>query len=274
MIRPATAMISRAPTPPADRPRLVLLGSTGSIGTQTLEVVDRLAADASSLQRVPQPVALAAGGSRLDLLAEQAVRYGVALLAVACAEAGVEERVRHHLARASARQARPDPVRRILVGPHAAAEVIAASGVGEGDTVLNAVTGSVGLGPTLAALASGACLALANKESLVVGGALVREALVRPGQVVPVDSEHSAIAQCLLSGAHFAGLTSPVATGRSQVRRLVLTASGGPFRGRTRAELTGVTAAQALAHPTWAMGPVVTVNSSTLINKGLELPAC
>ena len=141
----------------------------------------------------------------------------------------------------------------------------------EGDTVLNGVTGSVGLGPTLAALRSGARLALANKESLVVGGALVRAALARPGQVVPVDSEHSAIAQALASGRHEKGLTSPTVTGRSEVRRLVLTASGGPFRGRGRADLAGVTAAQALSHPTWAMGPVVTVNSSTLVNKGLEL---
>lgn len=143
--------------------------------------------------------------------------------------------------------------------------------MGWGDTVLNGITGSVGLRPTLAALACGATLALANKESLVVGGALVRRALVRPGQVVPVDSEHSAIAQALRSGVHEKGLTSPVQTGRTEVRRLILTASGGPFRGRGRAELTGVTAEQALAHPTWAMGPVVTVNSSTLINKGLEL---
>ena len=143
--------------------------------------------------------------------------------------------------------------------------------MGPGDTVLNGITGSVGLRPTLAALACGATLALANKESLVVGGALVRRALVRPGQVVPVDSEHSAIAQALRSGVHEKGLTSPVLTGRTEVRRLILTASGGPFRGRSRAELTGVTAEQALAHPTWAMGPVVTVNSSTLINKGLEL---
>ena len=156
-------------------------------------------------------------------------------------------------------------------GVAAAADVVEAAAVGPGDTVLNGITGSVGLRPTLAALAGGATLALANKESLVVGGALVRRALVRPGQVVPVDSEHSAIAQALRSGVHEKGLTSPVQTGRTSVRRLILTASGGPFRGRSRAELTGVTAEQALAHPTWVMGPVVTVNSSTLINKGLEL---
>ncbi len=157
------------------------------------------------------------------------------------------------------------------VGPDAPVELVVRAGLAENDTVLNGITGSVGLRPTLAALATGARLALANKESLVVGGALVRHAVRRDGQVVPVDSEHSAIAQALASGRHEKGLTSPVVTGRSEVRRLVLTASGGPFRGRARADLAAVTAEQALAHPTWTMGPVVTVNSSTLVNKGLEL---
>jgi len=248
--------------------RLVLLGSTGSIGTQAVEVVERLAADGLA----PQVAGLAAGGGRLPLLAEQAVRLRVPALAVASQADGVVERLRHELAHAALRLGRPDPVRTVLTGPQAAAELVEATGVGqEGDTVLNGVTGSVGLGPTLAALRSGARLALANKESLVVGGALVRAALARSGQVVPVDSEHSAIAQALASGRHEKGLTSPTVTGRSEVRRLVLTASGGPFRGRSRADLAGVTAAQALSHPTWAMGPVVTVNSSTLVNKGLEL---
>ena len=137
--------------------------------------------------------------------------------------------------------------------------------------VLNGITGGVGLSSTLAALESGARLALANKESLVVGGALVKNAMRFPGQIVPVDSEHSAIAQALASGVHERGLTSPVVSGRSEVADLVLTASGGPFRGRTREQLRGVRAEQALAHPTWQMGPVVTINSSTLINKGLEL---
>jgi 1-deoxy-D-xylulose-5-phosphate reductoisomerase len=124
--------------------------------------------------------------------------------------------------------------------------------------VLNGITGSRGLGPTLAALAAGATLALANKESLVAGGALVTTAAA-PGQIVPVDSEHSALAQCLRGGRS------------DEVARLVLTASGGPFRGRRRAELADVTPEQALAHPTWVMGPVVTINSATLVNKGLEL---
>jgi 1-deoxy-D-xylulose-5-phosphate reductoisomerase len=124
--------------------------------------------------------------------------------------------------------------------------------------VLNGITGSIGLRPTLAALETGSTLALANKESLIVGGPLVKAA-ARPGQIVPVDSEHSALAQCLRGGR------------AEEVARLVVTASGGPFRGRSRAELADVTPEQALAHPTWAMGPVVTTNSATLVNKGLEV---
>ena len=267
---PSDPLVPADPVPVSADPRLVLLGSTGSIGVQTLDVVGRLAAGRPEGVSAPRVAALAAGGSRLAEFAEQAVRHEVPLLAVS-AGADAVPRLRAHLAEAAERLGRPDPVRRILTGPDAAADVVEAAGEGWGDTVLNGITGSVGLRPTLAALACGATLALANKESLVVGGALVRRALVRPGQVVPVDSEHSAIAQALRSGVHEKGLTSPVQTGRTEVRRLILTASGGPFRGRSRAELTGVTAEQALAHPTWAMGPVVTVNSSTLINKGLEL---
>jgi 1-deoxy-D-xylulose-5-phosphate reductoisomerase len=124
--------------------------------------------------------------------------------------------------------------------------------------VLNGITGAVGLRPTLAALDAGTTLALANKESLIMGGPLVT-ARARPGQIVPVDSEHSAVAQCLRGGS------------AAEVRRLVLTASGGPFRGRTREELADVTLAQALEHPTWSMGPVITINSATLVNKGLEV---
>jgi 1-deoxy-D-xylulose-5-phosphate reductoisomerase len=126
------------------------------------------------------------------------------------------------------------------------------------DVVLNGITGSVGLAPTLAALEVGSTLALANKESLIVGGELVTRA-AKPGQIVPVDSEHSAIAQALRSGDH------------GEIRRLVLTASGGPFRGRSRDSLANVTPAEALAHPTWDMGLVVTTNSATLVNKGLEI---
>ena len=250
---------------PQSPQRLVLLGSTGSIGTQTLEVLARLG------QAAPRVAALAASGSRLELLARQAVAWDVPVLAVTGGGEDLAGRLREALATTATAAGRPDPVTTILTGPDAATTAVEAAGLGPDDTVVNGITGSVGLLPTLAALRSGARLALANKESLVVGGALVREAVIRPGQIVPVDSEHSAIAQALASGRHEKGLTSPVISGLSEVRRLVLTASGGPFRGRNRAQLTGISAAAALNHPTWDMGPVVTINSSTLINKGLEL---
>jgi 1-deoxy-D-xylulose-5-phosphate reductoisomerase len=149
---------------------------------------------------------------------------------------------------------RPASVTEVVVGPDAAT---VAAGCGA-DVVLNGVTGSIGLRPTLAALAAGSVLALANKESLIIGGPLVKAA-AGPDQVVPVDSEHSAIAQSLRGGR------------AQEVRRLVVTASGGPFRGRTRAELAHVTPEQALAHPNFAMGRVITTNSATLVNKGLEV---
>ncbi|WP_295117534.1 1-deoxy-D-xylulose-5-phosphate reductoisomerase [uncultured Leifsonia sp.] len=194
--------------------RVVILGSTGSIGTQALDVI------AANPDRF-EVVGLTAGRNA-GLLAEQAERFGVRETALGAADA----------------------VRLIRSV--------------EADVVLNGITGSVGLGPTLAALETGAMLALANKESLIVGGELVKRAAA-PGQLVPVDSEHSALAQALRSGA------------ASEVRRLVLTASGGPFRGRSRESLRDVTPAQALAHPTWDMGLVVTTNSATLVNKGLEV---
>ena len=225
-------------------PRTVtVLGSTGSIGTQALEVISRNPEGF-------RVVALAAG-SNLDLLAEQAVAFEVDLVAVATGTAeAVAEAIGAYAARAGNAAYRPS----IVVGDDAAVTA-ARSGA---DVVLNGITGSIGLRPTLAALESGATLALANKESLIVGGPLVK-AVARPGQVVPVDSEHSAIAQCLRGGR------------ASEVRRLVLTASGGPFRGRSRESLHDVTPAQALAHPNFAMGRVVTTNSATLVNKGLEV---
>ena len=143
----------------------------------------------------------------------------------------------------------------VITGKRAATELVETI---DADVVLNGITGSIGLEPTLAALRAGRILALANKESLVAGGSLVVGAAA-PGQIVPVDSEHSALAQCLRGGTAL------------EVARLVVTASGGPFRGRTAAQLADVTSAQALAHPTWAMGPVVTINSATLVNKGLEV---
>jgi 1-deoxy-D-xylulose-5-phosphate reductoisomerase len=194
--------------------RVIVLGSTGSIGTQALEVI------AAHPDRF-EIVGLAAGSDRRTLQA-QAAATGVERLAL-----GVDEAVQ---------LVRDTPA----------------------DVVLNGITGSVGLGPTLAALEAGATLALANKESLIVGGALVKAAAA-PGQIVPVDSEHSALAQALRSGS------------AKEVRRLVLTASGGPFRGRSRAQLATVSPAEALAHPTWDMGVMVTTNSATLVNKGLEV---
>jgi 1-deoxy-D-xylulose 5-phosphate reductoisomerase len=212
-----------------------------------------------------QVLGLAAGGSQLDLLAQQVVEFSPCAVAVACTSAAAKlpDLLKHY----GVGQRQPQ----IISGPDAAAELVRSLAMGQEGTVLNGITGSVGLAATLATLADGARLALANKESLVVGGALVKQALAYPGQVVPVDSEHSAIAQALLSGRHEKGLTSPVVSGYSEVSRLILTASGGPFRGKKREQLSQVTAAQALAHPTWSMGPVVTVNSSTLVNKGLEL---
>ncbi|HVV23879.1 MAG TPA: 1-deoxy-D-xylulose-5-phosphate reductoisomerase, partial [Pseudonocardiaceae bacterium] len=147
------------------------------------------------------------------------------------------------------------PTPTILTGPDAVAEIIATAGA---DVVLNGMDGSRGLEPTLLSLATGATLALANKESLVAGGPLVLRA-AKPGQIVPVDSEHSALAQCLRAGS------------ADEVARLIVTASGGPFRGRKRADLTDVTVADAMAHPTWSMGPVITINSATMVNKALEV---
>ncbi len=219
---------------------VLVLGSTGSVGTQALEL---LAEHPESFT----VVGLAAGGGDIMLLSRQLREHGVRRVAVADANSAAA--LRRMLPSMGLRKVE------VLSGPGAATELAAGSGA---DIVLNGITGSVGLGPTLAALGTGAVLALANKESLVAGGPLVTAAAA-PGQIVPVDSEHSALAQCLRGGR------------AEEVERLVVTASGGPFRGRTRADLTDVTVEEALAHPTWAMGPVVTINSATLINKGLEV---
>lgn len=232
--------------------QVVLLGSTGSIGTQALEVIDQHREEF-------EVVALSAGGRSLELLAEQCVRYRPRVVGI---HDGDARRLESLIASASGE------IPEILVGPDASTQI---AGSFPQAVVLNGITGGVGLGPTLAALEAGSTLALANKESLVVGGPLVRRAMKRDGQIVPVDSEHSAIAQCLASGVHEKGLTAQRVTGKSELAQLVLTASGGPFRGKKRADLAEVTPQQALAHPTWNMGPVVTINSSTLVNKGLEL---
>jgi 1-deoxy-D-xylulose-5-phosphate reductoisomerase len=264
---------------------VVILGSTGSIGTQALDIVRR------NPDRF-RVVALAAGGGQPELLAAQAAEFGVAAVAVASPATATEvEAVLRALSYRTGSPSRPatpatpsapdaaaafpassgsppafpgpdapspfplsSGMPRVLAGPDAVSEVAA----WPCDVVLNGVTGAAGLQATLSALDAGRTLALANKESLIVGGPLVLSR-AKPGQIVPVDSEHSTIAQCLRAGRE------------SEVRRLVLTASGGPFRGWSRAELADVTPKQALAHPTWNMGPVITINSATLVNKGLEV---
>lgn len=196
--------------------KVLVLGSTGSIGTQALEVI-RANRDRFEL------VGLSAF-SNADLLEQQRLEFG--LDSGSC-----------------------------VLGSELAAELVLTSNA---DVVVNGITGSAGLRATINTLKAGKTLALANKESLIVGGRLVTE-LAAPGQIVPVDSEHSALAQALRSGS------------AAEVRKLILTASGGPFRGFSRAQLDSVTPAQALKHPTWDMGRVVTTNSATLVNKGLEL---
>ncbi len=215
--------------------RLLILGSTGSIGTQALEIVAR--ADDLEL------VGLSAERSWEDLVA-QAHAHGVERIALADADAG-------------ARAAEAWTGGEVLSGPEGLVRLVLES---EPDLVLNALVGAAGLGPTVATLGEGVDLALANKESLVVGGELVMALAEATGAaIIPVDSEHSALHQ-LIAGER-----------AGTVERLVLTASGGPFRGRSRADLAEVTAAQALRHPTWAMGGKITVDSASLMNKGLEL---
>lgn len=238
--------------PRPTRRDVVILGSTGSIGTQALDIARR------NPDRF-RVVALAAGGGNPGLLARQAVEFGVPLVAVAdeAAVPSVAEAISScRTAAGSAASPGGSPPREvtILAGAGAVCHLAAL----ECDVVLNGVDGAAGLRATLAALEAGRTLALANKESLIIGGPLVTSR-AKPGQIVPVDSEHSTIAQCLRAGAN------------SEVKRLVLTASGGPFRGWPRERLQAVTPEQALAHPTWKMGPLITTNSATLVNKGLEV---
>jgi 1-deoxy-D-xylulose-5-phosphate reductoisomerase len=207
-----------------------ILGSTGSIGVQALEVI---AANPTQFR----VVALAAGGSNIPLLVDQVRTFGVKVVGVEGDGALLRDAL---------------PGVNVIAGKGAAAQVAAIPV----DVVLNAITGSVGLAPTLNALGVGNKVALANKESLVAGGDLVLRA-AKPGQVIPVDSEHSALAQALRAGT------------KNEISKLILTASGGPFRNRN--DLSDVTLEEALAHPTWNMGPVVTINSATLVNKGLEI---
>jgi 1-deoxy-D-xylulose-5-phosphate reductoisomerase len=216
--------------------RLLILGSTGSIGTQALDVVARAPGEF-------ELVGLSAGTAH-DALVAQAREHGVRRVALSDPDA-------------AARAAEAWTDGEVLAGPQGIVRLVAESGA---DLVLNAIVGSAGLGPTIVALTEGMDVALANKESLVVGGELVTALAEATGAaLVPVDSEHSALHQ-LIHG-------EPPGV----VDRLVVTASGGPFRGRAREELAGVTVEQALAHPTWAMGGKITIDSATLMNKGLEV---
>jgi len=210
--------------------RIALLGSTGSIGTQTLDVVrkhpDRF-----------RVVGLAAG-SNAELLAAQVDEFRPSVAVLGRGEIEVPSGTRFGVGRDALLEAAAHP---------------------DADVVVNALVGSAGLLPTLTALDAGKTVALANKESLIAGGSLVTRRIVdRPDRLLPVDSEHSAVFQCLAGNR------------MEDVRRVILTASGGPFRGRTRGELEDVTVEQALAHPTWRMGRKITVDSATLMNKGLE----
>src|SRR4051794_13273830 len=228
---------------------LVLLGSTGSIGTQAIDIVRR------NPDRF-RVVAVGAGGGNVELLAAQALELGVEAVGGAKASAAQDLQLAFYAEASRRGWATGDfKLPKIVAGPQAMTELAE----WPCDVVLNGVVGSLGLAPTLAALRAGRDLALANKESLVAGGPLVRAAITRPGQISPVDSEHSALAQCLRAGAY------------AEVRRLVLTASGGAFRGKTRQELELVSVIDALKHPTWDMGPVVTINTATMVNKGLEV---
>ena len=214
-----------------------ILGSTGSIGRQTLDVVRHL----------PIQVAALTAGTNVERMAEQIAEFKPRLVSMATKEAA--EALRALL---------PDPKPEILWGEEG---LLAAASVPEADTVITAVVGMVGLKPTLAALRQGKRIGLANKETLVCAGELVMQtAKEHNAEIIPVDSEHSAIFQCLMGSR-----------GREEVKRIILTCSGGPFFGKNRAELKSVTRDDALRHPNWKMGEKITVDCATLMNKGLEV---
>ena len=230
------------------RRRIIVLGATGSIGTQTLDIVRKNSG-------AFEVVGISAGGAHVSALAELAIEFEVQFIALAQATVAQDLQLALYAQASKMGYANGNyELPKLLIGPDAAEQLAAI----ECDVVVNGITGAVGLMPTIAALKAGTTLALANKESLVIGGVAVTS-LAKPDQIVPVDSEHSALAQCLRSGS------------RTEVSKLILTASGGPFRGMSRDQLVDVTVEEALAHPTWAMGPVVTINSSTMMNKGLEI---
>ena len=244
-----------------DARRVTLLGSTGSIGTQAIQVIEhlaRLAGTTVDAEDAPlKVVALSAGSRSLELLAQQAVRVRAELVATS-GPAQDAQRLQEYLDAAARSVGISGYSPRIVWGERASVEAAAHPA----DVVLNGITGSIGLEPTLTALKAGHRVALANKESLIAGGPLVRagvDASPLETPMVPVDSEHSALAQALASGTD------------AEIDRLILTASGGPFRGYTRDMLQDVTPRQALAHPTWDMGLVVTTNSATMVNKALEV---
>ncbi len=219
---------------------LTILGSTGSIGTQALDVVRR------NPDRF-KVVGLSAAGANLELLAGQIREFLPPV--VALADDGAAADVKQKIGAVAGVE--------IVEGPDAAERLAAET---EADVVLNALVGSAGLAPTLATLQSGKTLALANKESLVVGGELVTDLIKgEPERLLPVDSEHAALAMAMRGER------------REDLKRVVLTGSGGPFRGWTRGELAKASVKEALAHPVWTMGPKITIDSATLMNKGLEV---
>lgn len=220
--------------------KILLLGSTGSIGTQALEVI---AAANNADEGAFDVVGIAAGGRYPDAIIAQARQFGLRPSQVAVQRAGAAQAVSEALGG------------QVISGEDAACELVAAQ---PADLILNALVGAAGVTSTIAALETGAVLALANKESLVAGGSVVISKAAQD-QLVPVDSEHSAMAQCLRAGR------------AADVARFVLTASGGPFRGWSRTQMMEVTPEQAVQHPTWSMGTMNTINSATMVNKGLEL---
>ena len=215
--------------------RITVLGSTGSIGTQGLEVIEK--------HNDKFEIVGLSAGKNFELLAEQIRKFNPQKVSVT--DDKTAELLKQNLGSTKTE---------IIVGENASAEIAQLGS----DVVLNGITGAAGLPATISALKAGAKLALANKESLVIGGKLVLDIAARD-QIIPVDSEHSALAQCLRG------------ENKSQIKKLILTASGGPFRGKSKSELEKVTLEETLKHPTWAMGQVVTINSATLMNKGLEV---
>ncbi len=215
--------------------RITVLGSTGSIGTQGLEVIEK--------HNDKFEIVGLSAGKNFELLADQIRKFNPQKVSVT--DDKTADLLKQNLGATKTE---------IIVGENASAEIAQLGS----DVVLNGITGAAGLPATISALKSGSKLALANKESLVIGGKLVLDIAARD-QIIPVDSEHSALAQCLRG------------ENKSQIKKLILTASGGPFRGRSKSELEKVTLEETLKHPTWAMGQVVTINSATLMNKGLEV---